>query len=481
MDKSNTNLTMNKERFLKISKVITKLFNSELPMAILSFFIFFSWFFELEIVAFSLVIIYASVSLVFVDDTLPLMPAIILTTFTVADGINIVKYINFAYAAVVIVAALLFHMIYYRKKIRFGKMFLPQALVALALLLGGLGTISIEYYLGTLALNLLLGIGILLMYFLFYLYRGSKEGQDTSKYFSKMLSWAGIIVSLQILTYIFRSNQSITFLSSEFMDLGWGIDNNAATLLLITAPLTLYLATRKDSLRPSLYVLSSSIQYLAIILTFSRGGILFGFISFIISTIFLFKNSARKKEVLVTGCIILLIGALVVVFKAPSIAELIRGFTFQGTGDNGRFDLYKEAWDSFISHPIFGVGLGYQGSNYEIRSISFYFFHSTLFQIIACTGLFGLLAYSYLYFRRYQIVLKNLSKTSFALFSLIAMLGFEAYSMIDTGTFVPFPSMMLIMFLTMILEENLPSTGPLNDLTVDYFISKLKKEPVDSL
>jgi hypothetical protein len=33
----------------------------------------------------------------------------------------------------------------------------------------------------------------------------------------------------------------------------------------------------------------------------------------------------------------------------------------------------------------------------------------------------------------------------------------------------------------MILEENLPSTGPLNDLTVDYFISKLKKEPVDSL
>ena len=47
--------------------------------------------------------------------------------------------------------------------------------------------------------------------------------------------------------------------------------------------------------------------------------------------------------------------------------------------------------------------------------------------------------------------------------------------MIDTGTFVPFPSMMLIMFLTMILEESIPSSTPLNDLIVDYIISKNKE------
>lgn len=481
MYKPETKSTTKKDLFLKISKVVTKIFYTEIPMAILSFFIFFSWFFKLEIVAFSLVIIYASISLIFVDDTIPLMPAIILTTFAVADGVNIVKYINFAYAAIIIVAALLFHMVYYRKKIRFGKMFLPQALVALALILGGLGNISKEYYLGTLALNLLLGIGILLMYFLFYLYRGKNEEQDTSRYFSKMLSWGGIIVAFQVITYILRSGQSITSLSTEFMDLGWGIDNNAATLLLLTAPLTLFLATRKDTLRPSLYVLSASVQYLAIVFTFSRGGIFFGFISFVVASVFLLKKSERKKEVLVTGSILLLIGSLILIFKSSSIADLIRSFSFQGSGDNGRLALYKEAWQSFLSHPLFGVGLGYQGPNYEIRSISFYFFHSTFFQIIACTGLFGFIAYSYLYFRRYQIVFKNISKTVFAIFALIGMFGFEAYSMIDTGTFVPFPSMMLIMFLTMILEESIPSSTPLNDLIVDYIISKNKREPVDSL
>ena len=181
------------------------------------------------------------------------------------------------------------------------------------------------------------------------------------------------------------------------------------------------------------------------------------------------------------GGTIIIIALALFIYKFNNIINLLNRLMFQETGDNGRFDLYKEAWQCFIAHPILGVGLGYQGSNYEIRSIAFYFFHSTFFQIIASTGLIGLIAFVYFYFKRYEILIKSLKKSVFAIFSLIAMLGFEAYSMIDTGTFIPFPFMMLIMFLTMILEEDLSTTAPFNDKIIDNLIAKKKVQPVDYL
>lgn len=467
--------------FCNISKSITKLFYTEFPLALLSFFIIISWAFEIEILAFAIVIIYASISLVFVDDTLPLMPCIILTTFTVADGINIVKYINFAYAAIIIVAALIFHMIKYKKTLKFGKMFFPQLFVSIALIVGGATTIPIAHYLGTLALNLLSGVGILLMYFLFYLYRDKERSIDTRKYFAKMLAYAGAIVSLQIFIYLIRSDKSISELANMFMDLGWGIDNNAATLLLISAPFTLYLSTVHSSYKSILYILLGAIQYFAIILTFSRGGILFGIISVIATIILLIKKSTNKKLVIFTGLAAIVIALSIALIYFDSFLNLVRGITFQGTADNGRILLYREALSAFINHPFFGVGLGYQGSNYEIRSISFYFFHSTFFQIIACTGLLGIIAYGYFYYSRYKIVALNLKNSVFTLFALIGMLGFEGYSMIDTGTFVPFPCMMLMMFLTMILEESLPYSEGLNNDIITWILKKKIKTPVDSL
>lgn len=467
--------------FNSISDIITKFFYTEIPLAILSFFIIISWVFEIEILAFAIVILYASISLIFVDDTIPLMPCIILTTFTVADGINVVKYINFAYAAIIIVVALVFHMIKYKKPVKFGKMFFPQLFVAFALIIGGATTISLSHYLGTLALNLLSGIGILLMYFLFYLYRNKEKNIDTRKYFAKMLAYAGAIVSLQIFIYLMRSDKSITELANMFMDLGWGIDNNAATLLLISAPFTLYLATTHSSYKSIPYVLLGAIQYFAIVLTFSRGGVIFGILSAISTIIFLIKKSNNKKLVLLAGLLAIISALTIALMKLDSFVNMISGITFQGSGDNGRLLLYKEAILAFLNHPIFGVGLGYQGSNYEIRSISFYFFHSTFFQIIACTGLLGIFAYGYFYYSRYKIVIQNLKKSTFTIFALIGMLGFEGYSMIDTGTFVPFPCMMLMMFLTMILEESLPYTEGLNNDIITCIIKHKKQQPVDSL
>ncbi len=444
--------------FHKLSDFFTRLYNTELPMALLAAIIYFSWLFEFEAFAFIFVIFYATIALIFIDDTAHLITAVILAPFTFASGnTNVEQYFWLAYFLIFVIGALIFHMIYYRKKFKIGKMFFPQLAISIALLLGGVGTISLEYYMSSFAMSAILGVLILVLYFLFNLYRNPDSGIDYKRYLAKVLSWAGIIVSFQIIAYIIKSPYSLTelfkVLQGQFMELGWGIDNNAATMILITAPMTFYLACRKDTKFPILYVLSGALQYACIILTFSRGGILSAIVTGIISLILLIKKSAKRKQIYFAIGLVL-VGAIAVLgVKFNTVVNLLKSVTFQGTGDSGRFTLYKEAWECFKKHPFLGVGMGYKGENFDVPIVEQYFFHSTLFQVIGSMGIVGIIAYTYFYIVRYSIIFKNIKKSVFVKFIFISMLGFEAYSMIDTGTFIPVPFMLLMMLMTMFVEE----------------------------
>ena len=124
----------------------------------------------------------------------------------------------------------------------------------------------------------------------------------------------------------------------------------------------------------------------------------------------------------------------------------------RGMGSSGRTELFKEAWGLFKAHPIFGVGKGYMGPNTPPSAIGVYFFHSTFFQVIACMGIVGLAAYAYFYIIRFKILFKNI-KHSFNLFCLALLIGFEGYSLLDTGTFIAYPFMALIVIITLLLER----------------------------
>ena len=112
--------------------------------------------------------------------------------------------------------------------------------------------------------------------------------------------------------------------------------------------------------------------------------------------------------------------------------------------------LYAEAWDLFTAHPVLGVGLGFYGDNFAINTMQFYWFHSTLFQVLANMGLVGLAAYIFYYVARFRTIRRL--RNPFNLFTLVAWLGFEGYSMMDTGTFVPFPTMTLVLVTAGIAE-----------------------------
>ena len=131
-------------------------------------------------------------------------------------------------------------------------------------------------------------------------------------------------------------------------------------------------------------------------------------------------------------------------------ARMADGSVYAGVRHPSRDCLYAEAWKLFCSHPFLGVGLGYNGDHFAINTMQFYWFHSTLFQVLANMGVVGVLAYAFYYIARFRTLRKL--RNPFNVFMLIAWLGFEGYSMMDTGTFVPFPTMALVLVTAGIAE-----------------------------
>ena len=338
-----------------------------------------------------------------------------------------------------------------RHKFSFGKMFFPQLAVCLALLLGGLGTITAENYLRALPTILFLGFGVLAIYVLYNLFLKRTNSFDVFLYFSRTLMYIGLAVCFELLVTIIRSGLPTSLWNTGNWSVGWGNRNNIATYLILTAAMTFYLSTRYK--HGWIYLAIGLIQYICIIFTFSRGGILFGGLSGICALgASIAKAIDKKRQLIAIGSVtaVLLIAYFCLFDKANSMFVSLLS---RGTSLSGRDLLYAEAWELFKNNPLLGVGVGYTGNGPgAINVMQIYWFHSTFFETIATMGMIGFLLYCYYYGKRIYLLFKGGITKKFNLFVLIAWIGFEGYSMIDTGTMVPYPNMMLIIVMCLLLE-----------------------------
>lgn len=345
--------------------------------------------------------------------------------------------------------ALVIFVVRNRARFRAGKMIAPQIAVSVALLLGGVGVCTGEEYVRALPNALFLGFGVLAVYMLIYQFAARDEKRDVGLYFSKMLMWLGFAILAEIVVWYIRVDLAPSEWGTVARDFGWGIENNAATLLSLTAPMCFFLAARYRN--GWLYALCGIAQYVGIILTYSRGGILMAAITGPVSAVCAVVKSVDRKRLGISYGVIIAAAIVVCGVLFDEIYAAIDSLFNQGFGVSSRDILYAEAWELFASHPFLGVGLGYVGENFNINTMQFYWFHSTLFQVLANMGIVGVIAYAYYYIVRFGIVCRRI-RNPFNLFTLVAWLGFEGYSMMDTGTFVPFPTMTLVLVTTAVLE-----------------------------
>ena len=117
-------------------------------------------FFQAEVVGAVVLVLLMSLLLTVCDDVLATtLPFLILCVSVLQCYDSFDTFIKFVYLAPIPVAAVLFHFIYYRKKIRIGNGFFGLLAVGVAVTLGGLGSISAKNYFAGISLYYVAALG----------------------------------------------------------------------------------------------------------------------------------------------------------------------------------------------------------------------------------------------------------------------------------------------------------------------------------
>lgn len=256
---------------------------------------------------------------------------------------------------------------------------------------------------------------IIIAFYFFFLFTNTAE---SSKPFAKTFAYFGVLVSLQMITYY-----SSTALGDSFSpNTGWGNPNEGANILLLVLPFSLYLSVEKAR-----YLWPFFFTIIGIILTLSRGGILFMVFALIWLLILLFRK--YRKRFYQTIIIFAIIIGITYLF-APTLFLFIFNTILQdGFSDSGRFELYRQAWQIFQEHPWLGIGTTLSPAVFDVPV----WFHSTFFDVIASLGVIGLVAFLFHLFQKYFLLFTK--RNPFKWFALAGILASEMYGLIDVSYF----------------------------------------------
>lgn len=382
-------------------------------------------------------------------DTMPaLYPFLLICTIPLRMYGIVDVWLKLVPLVAVVVPCLLFHFIYYRPKIKKGKMFFPYLAVAIAITFGGLFVVSPKAYFTFTALYYVvgLGFGMLLMYLLLNAHIGTAEKKyDLTKYLTTtMLWWGGFLVCMVALYYI----ENFSDLVNGRMDVYMQMKNNVSTGLLITMPFAFYYS-KKSKYHTAMFMFGM-LQFVAMFVSFSRSGILCGSIMVVFCVIYGLKVNVKfdRKFIIACLCCLAVIGLLAVCLNYEYLITTVKVKTGEA-----RLGLYGYAVKNFLRYPIFGTGLAHIGDYYYPQTGGLYWYHSSPFQIIGSLGSVGVLAYLYQFVVRMKLL--SSKKTAFTACALLSYCGLQIISFVNPGIFCPFPYAFVLMVIFVVVEKNI--------------------------
>lgn len=360
-----------------------------------------------------------------------------------------------------VVIAVIFHFVYYRKKIVIDSMFWPILAVSIAITLGGAFSLDIKQYFGGMSLYYVIGLGFgqLLLYVLFRSYINARRDYDLKEYFVKLMLYMGLFaVIMMALQYLENIGGFIDIIKKygfgkeleqfQYSKFAAGLSNNLAAIMLWTMPFPMYYI--RQNKKPLLMFVFMFVQYIFLMLILSRGGILMGTIEMGISLLYLIvvcKGKMRKIAIAVTVlCIAAGLGLIIFMFDSiKSILNISK--------DEARIKLFAHAIECFSKYPIFGTGLAYNGGvGYNPKLGGMYWYHSTPFQIIGSLGMVGVVAYTYQFIMRMYTMRAKKYRSNFNDTMLISFIGFELMACVNPGDFCPLPFMLFMTMMFAVME-----------------------------
>ncbi len=396
------------------------------------------------------------------------------------------KFMGLIWLVPPLIAAILFHLVAYRKKLNpKGSQFLPMMAVSISIILGGLGFISPQEYFGGSSLYHMIGMGfgMVVIYCYFNAHIDLKKDLVFVDKLIKLMVMVGLFATFTVvLYYMIKINKILDLGRIPFVR--WR--NNISTILIITMPFAFLRANRKSYATVLGFIFCG-----AMVLTGSRGGMIFGIIELLMCIVMFVLYDKRRRLAYIIICICIVVGFLIF---APQITEFLT-YTIKrifnalngillGENTETRVAHYARGIEDFINQPIFGTGLGYMGNRDIFDNVkgSLCWYHCEPIQIAASFGVVGLIAFGYQFIKRNLLIWKR--QTLFNITVFLSYISLELMSLVNPGIFCPLPYLMLIT-LFMVVVEKINNSEVIKDCSpesVHYSLAPAnQKQPFEGL
>lgn len=351
------------------------------------------------------------------------------------------------YIAIAILAfGLIIHFIRFRTKLKFGHFLGGIILLGIGMMFGGINVKT-----DTRWINFLIVSGCVMGFIVLYVFLSSTI-KISYENIARLMTYLGIILVMQSVSYYMVKPGGISNLFSKGMNVGWGISNNVALILLFTSPFTLYLAISNEKKKCITYLLITILQFIIIVMTYSRGAIL----SLAIGICFMLPISIIKAADRKTFVKVILISIGVVVVGFVLFLILYKEYASKFFGElfrinlkdyNGRGPIYEQCIAIIKQYPIFGRGIL---SNFN-ESGTYIWGHSTYLQTAMTMGFVGVVLITIHMIQKYFYLARNIKLWQITTIFGLAMSDF--YGLFDVSYY--FVNYMLILVIVLVSIEGL--------------------------
>ncbi len=422
---------------LKKDKVTEYLYGYSYPVITAGIVLLF-WLLNLQIVGISFLALWGCYIFITQRDLTPIFPLLFFAPLTFSD-LGLFGTITPIFIFAPVVVAIVIHFIRFPiRKPFIGKVFFAHIIVTVALFLGGLLYDNSSYFKYGIPLILCSGVAMLAEYFVLFQYVEVSNKVNLKKYFAFCLIVTTMLAIVQFLIVgILNQFNTGQFIPDDF---AWANVNFLGYFVLLSVPMCFYLMVNAKSIIPQLITLLILTLSVFIIKCDGAIGILVFTLPVLIFITYKKINLKDRKlySAFFFSLVVMAIVAIMVMFATINdfLAILHRHFLY----DTGRTYIYEIAWNLFKENPLFGVGLGYTTTTNKLQTI----FHSTIFEVLGCMGIFGLIAYVWYFIKRISVF--TCKYTLFNLYAFFSFFLYEGYAFIDNGEFI-----FLIIYLTAVV------------------------------
>lgn len=421
--------------------------------------IFAGWYTEQTLITFAFLAVEAGIILALCRETVHVLPALWMFYYALCgSSIDLTGKAAWLSAFAVPFIGAIIHIVRFRPKLfcraNLLKGFTVSLIIAgLAIALGGAGMPDRNpvVVLAICALGVLLPLG----YIFISATITASSGKTLLEYVAMLMFTVGLLLTAQFIVYYARIGDFAAIKNDiyyKLFNIGWGGANNLAPTLSIAIPVSIYYSLKK-SRASFLFLLLAAAQYGIVIISTCRGAILFDTLAMPFMLVYAFRKTENRLQFTVTvGLIFLAAAACAVIFFDRLYAVFERMLNMK-LDDNGRFELYAEAWKNFLSRPVLGVGFDYNLGGLKHNSYTPFWYHSTPMQILCCMGAVGFVVYAVFYYWRYRAFLLS-AKTPIVLAICAGLLLYDLYSWVDVNFFPP-NSFIIMLIMTLAAEKNL--------------------------